>query len=40
VGTATFVDPQASVKIIEGLERFLQQESYQSLKELVPVARS
>ena len=35
VGTANFVDPQASLKIIDGLESFLERESCSSLQEIV-----
>lgn len=39
VGTASFVDPQASVKIIDGLGRYLDEQSCQSLGEVVGVAQ-
>ncbi|MBI2886649.1 MAG: dihydroorotate dehydrogenase [Chloroflexi bacterium] len=40
VGTATFVDPQASIRIIEGLERYLEQQGCDTLREAVGVGNS
>ena len=35
VGTANFLDPQASLKIIDGLEQFLEREACHSVLEIV-----
>lgn len=35
VGTASFVDPQASIKIIEGIEDYFKKNKIKNLKELV-----
>jgi dihydroorotate dehydrogenase (NAD+) catalytic subunit len=34
VGTASFVDPQASIKIIEGIETYLVEKGYSDIKEI------
>ena len=38
VGTANYVDPQASVKIVEGLEKYCQENKLASIKELIGIA--
>lgn len=35
IGTATFIDPQAPVKIIEGIESYLAQKGFSDIKEIV-----
>ena len=35
VGTACFVDPQAPVKILEGIENYLIQKGFYDIKEIV-----
>ena len=35
VGTASFIDPQVSVKILEGIENFLAKKGYSDIKEIV-----
>jgi dihydroorotate dehydrogenase (NAD+) catalytic subunit len=35
VGTASFIDPQASVKILEGIESYLLKKGFSDIKELV-----
>jgi dihydroorotate dehydrogenase (NAD+) catalytic subunit len=35
IGTASFIDPQASVKIIEGIEDFLIKKGFSDIKEIV-----
>jgi dihydroorotate dehydrogenase (NAD+) catalytic subunit len=35
VGTATFIDPQAPVKILEGIENYLIQKGFSDIKEIV-----
>ncbi|MBK8883728.1 MAG: dihydroorotate dehydrogenase [Bacteroidales bacterium] len=35
VGTATFIDPQAPVKILEGLENYLSQKGFSDIKDIV-----
>jgi dihydroorotate dehydrogenase (NAD+) catalytic subunit len=35
VGTASFIDPQASVKILEGIERFLSARGFSDIKEII-----
>jgi dihydroorotate dehydrogenase (NAD+) catalytic subunit len=35
VGTASFIDPQVSVKILEGIENFLVKKGYSDIKEIV-----
>ena len=35
VGTASFIDPQVSVKILEGIENFLTKKGYSDIKEIV-----
>jgi dihydroorotate dehydrogenase (NAD+) catalytic subunit len=35
VGTASFIDPQASVKILEGIEDYLVKKGHSDIKEIV-----
>jgi dihydroorotate dehydrogenase (NAD+) catalytic subunit len=35
VGTASFIDPQASIKILEGIEKYLAEKGFSDLKEIV-----
>jgi dihydroorotate dehydrogenase (NAD+) catalytic subunit len=35
VGTASFIDPQASVKILDGIEEFLSKKGFSDIKEIV-----
>ncbi|MND03824.1 Dihydroorotate dehydrogenase B (NAD(+)), catalytic subunit [compost metagenome] len=35
VGTANFQDPRASLKVLEGLERFMVRRGLKSLKDLI-----
>jgi dihydroorotate dehydrogenase (NAD+) catalytic subunit len=35
IGTASFVDPQASVKILEGIEKFLVEKGFSDIKEII-----
>jgi len=35
IGTATFIDPQASIKIVEGIETYLLEKGFSDLKEIV-----
>jgi dihydroorotate dehydrogenase (NAD+) catalytic subunit len=35
VGTATFIDPQAPVKVLEGIESYLVQKGFTDIKEIV-----
>jgi dihydroorotate dehydrogenase (NAD+) catalytic subunit len=35
IGTATFIDPQAPVKILEGIENYLIQKGFTDIKEIV-----
>jgi dihydroorotate dehydrogenase (NAD+) catalytic subunit len=35
VGTASFIDPQASVKILEGIEMFLLEKGFSDIKEII-----
>jgi dihydroorotate dehydrogenase (NAD+) catalytic subunit len=35
IGTASFIDPQASVKILEGIENYLVKKGFSNLKEIV-----
>jgi len=35
VGTASFIDPQASVKILEGIEKFLADKGFSDINELI-----
>ena len=39
IGTANFVDPSTSIRILDGLESFLTQSGHQSLQEIVGAAR-
>jgi dihydroorotate dehydrogenase (NAD+) catalytic subunit len=39
VGTATFVDPRATVDVLEGIERFLEEEGVDDIRQLVGAAR-
>ncbi|MEI7982168.1 MAG: dihydroorotate dehydrogenase [Bacteroidota bacterium] len=40
VGTANFIDPQVSVKIVDGLEKYLERHKISSVKELVGALRT
>jgi len=40
IGTANFIDPSVSVKIVKGIERFLSEEGIGNISELVGVAHS
>jgi len=35
IGTASFIDPQASVKILEGIEKYLIEKGYSDIKDIV-----
>jgi dihydroorotate dehydrogenase (NAD+) catalytic subunit len=35
VGTANFIDPQISVKIVEGIEKYMQQQGIEDVKDLI-----
>jgi len=35
VGTASFIDPQASVKILEGIEKYLTSRGFSDIKEII-----
>ena len=35
IGTANFIDPQSSIKIIGGMERYCQENGIKSIKSLV-----
>jgi dihydroorotate dehydrogenase (NAD+) catalytic subunit len=35
VGTASFIDPQASIKILEGIEKFLIDKAFSDISELI-----
>jgi dihydroorotate dehydrogenase (NAD+) catalytic subunit len=35
IGTASFIDPQASVKILDGIENFLVKNGFSDIKEIV-----
>jgi len=35
VGTATFIDPEAPVKVLEGIENYLEQKGFSDIKEIV-----
>jgi dihydroorotate dehydrogenase (NAD+) catalytic subunit len=37
VGTASFIDPQASVKILEGIENYLVKKGYSDLKDITGI---
>ena len=34
IGTASFIDPQASVKILEGIEKYLIEKGFSDIKEI------
>lgn len=38
VGTATFADPQSMLSIIEGMARFMEQNGFSSLKDMIGIA--
>ncbi len=40
VGTATFVNPRAPLEVLEGLRRFLREESIEDVRDLVGAARA
>jgi dihydroorotate dehydrogenase (NAD+) catalytic subunit len=35
IGTASFRDPQASIKILEGIEKYLEEKGYSDIKEII-----
>jgi len=35
IGTASFIDPQASVKILEGIEKYLIEKGFSDIKDIV-----
>lgn len=35
IGTASFIDPQASVKILEGIEKYLNEKGYSDIRDIV-----
>ena len=35
IGTATFVQPDATVRVLEGIEKYLQQNKFAHIRELV-----
>ena len=35
IGTASFIDPQASIKIIDGIEKYIKEKGYSSVSELI-----
>jgi dihydroorotate dehydrogenase (NAD+) catalytic subunit len=35
IGTASFIDPQASIKILEGIEKYLEENGFSDIKEIV-----
>ena len=35
VGTASFIDPQASIKILEGIEKYLSEKGFSDIREIV-----
>jgi dihydroorotate dehydrogenase (NAD+) catalytic subunit len=37
VGTASFIDPQASVKILEGIESYLKKKGFSDLKDIIGI---
>jgi dihydroorotate dehydrogenase (NAD+) catalytic subunit len=39
VGTATFVNPRATLDVVEGIERFMQEEGVTGIHQLIGVAR-
>jgi dihydroorotate dehydrogenase (NAD+) catalytic subunit len=39
VGTASFVDPQAPLKVLEGIEQFMEREGIDNLTDLIGAAR-
>ena len=39
VGTANFYDPEATVKIADGLERYLQEQKIDSIRDLIGAVR-
>jgi len=39
VGTATFINPQASLDVLEGIERFMEEEGVDDISQLVGAAR-
>ena len=39
VGTATFVNPRATLDVVEGIERFMEEEGVTDVHELIGVAR-
>jgi len=37
VGTASFIDPQASIKILDGIEKFLIEKGFSDIKEIIGI---
>jgi len=37
IGTASFTDPQASVTVLEGIEKYLSDKGYGDIKEIVGI---
>jgi dihydroorotate dehydrogenase (NAD+) catalytic subunit len=35
IGTASFIDPQASIKILEGIENYLVEKGFSDIKEII-----
>jgi dihydroorotate dehydrogenase (NAD+) catalytic subunit len=35
VGTASFIDPQASIKILDGIEKYLLKKGFSDIKDIV-----
>jgi dihydroorotate dehydrogenase (NAD+) catalytic subunit len=35
IGTASFIDPQASVKILEGIEEYLLKKGFKDISEII-----
>jgi dihydroorotate dehydrogenase (NAD+) catalytic subunit len=35
IGTASFIDPQASIKIVEGIEKYLYQKGFSDIKDII-----
>ncbi len=40
IGTATFVTPEAAIEVVEGIERFMEEEGVSDINELVAAARA
>jgi dihydroorotate dehydrogenase (NAD+) catalytic subunit len=39
VGTATFINPRATIDVLEGIERFMEEEGVADLHQLIGAAR-